>query len=122
MKVYIGPYKIWTGPYQIANLLKYIGFSEEKCEKIGDWLNSTRLRHLCEFIYDKSKNRNIKIKIHDYDVWGADSTLSLIIAPTLRRLKQKKHGSPFVDDEDVPDELKSNVSPAKDINSVDGNN
>jgi hypothetical protein len=31
----------------------------------------------------------------------------------LKQLKETKHGSPFVDDEDVPEELKSTSSPAK---------
>jgi len=35
MKVKIGPYINWFGPYQFADLFKYIGFSEETCEKIA---------------------------------------------------------------------------------------
>jgi hypothetical protein len=42
-----------------------------------------------------------------------DSTLSPIILPMLRQLQATKHGSPFVDDEDVPDELKSTSAPPK---------
>jgi hypothetical protein len=31
----------------------------------------------------------------------------------LKQLKESKHGAPFVDDEDVPEELKSTSAPAK---------
>jgi hypothetical protein len=104
MKVYIGPYKSWLGPYQIADLLQNIGFSEDRCEKIGDYLDKTWLRNFCEWI-DNKKKRNVKIKIDNYDVWGMDHTLSLIILPMLKKLQEMKHGAPNVDDEDVPDGL-----------------
>jgi hypothetical protein len=42
-----------------------------------------------------------------------DQTLSPIILPMLKQLKETKHGSPFVDDEDVPEELKSTSAPPK---------
>lgn len=42
-----------------------------------------------------------------------DHTLSPVILPMLKQLKAAKHGAPFVDDEDVPDHLKSTAAPAK---------
>ena len=42
-----------------------------------------------------------------------DHTLAMIIVPMLKQLKETKHGAPFVDDEDVPEELKSTSAPAK---------
>jgi len=45
------------------------------------------------------------IKIHRYDTWNMDSTLADIILPMLKQLKETKHGSPYVEDEDVPEEL-----------------
>jgi hypothetical protein len=42
-----------------------------------------------------------------------DNTLSPIILPMLKQLQKNNHGSPFVDDEDVPDELKSTSAPPK---------
>ena len=53
------------------------------------------------------------VKIDRYDTWSMDSTLSPIILPMLKQLKEKKHGAPFVDDEDVPNELKSTAAPPK---------
>ena len=58
-------------------------------------------------------NRKVDIRIDDYDVWGADHTLALIIHPVLVKLKEVKQGSPCVDDEDVPDNLKSTDAPDK---------
>jgi hypothetical protein len=52
------------------------------------------------------------VKIDRYDTWNMDNTLSDIILPMLKQLKDSKHGAPYVDDEDVPYELKSiNDSP-----------
>lgn len=56
-------------------------------------------------IQDRRK-RKIKVRVDYYDVWGADHTLALIILPVLKRLKEVKHGSPFVDVADVPEELR----------------
>ena len=35
MKVYIGPYKEWWGVYQLADLLKKVNVSQNRCEEIG---------------------------------------------------------------------------------------
>jgi hypothetical protein len=53
------------------------------------------------------------VKIDYWDTWSMDYTLSPIILPLLKQLQATKHGSPFVDDEDVPEELKSTSAPAK---------
>jgi hypothetical protein len=42
-----------------------------------------------------------------------DHTLSHIIVPMLKQLQASKHGSPFVEDEDVPEELRSTSAPPK---------
>ena len=52
------------------------------------------------------------VKIDRWDTYSMDHTLADIILPMLRQLKEKNHGAPYVDDEDVPYELKSiNDSP-----------
>jgi hypothetical protein len=105
MRVVIGKYKNWVGPYQIADILKYIGVSEERRFAIGDKLSNTFVSDLCEWIHKKQK-RKIEIRIDRWDTWSMDHTLSLIILPMLKQLKEKKHGSPYVDDEDVPKKLR----------------
>lgn len=47
------------------------------------------------------------VEIDDYDVWSADWLLAEIAHPLLVKLKEKKQGAPFVEDENVPEELRS---------------
>lgn len=47
------------------------------------------------------------VEIDDYDVWNCDFTLAQIIHPLLVKLKEKKQGAPLVEDENVPEELRS---------------
>ena len=93
MRVFIGPYLDWVGPYQIFALLRRLGFSEETtdawADKCPDWFTN-----LCQWVYNKRK-RKVKIKLHNYDTWGADHTLALIIVPMLEQLKKDKHGTPM---------------------------
>lgn len=50
--------------------------------------------------------RKISVKLHKWDSWNADNTIAIIAHPLLIQLKETKHGSPHVDIEDVPDDLK----------------
>lgn len=59
------------------------------------------------------KERKVSVRIDKEDTWAMHETLSHIIVPMLKQLKESKHGSPFVDDIDVPDELKSTAAPVK---------
>jgi hypothetical protein len=58
---------------------------------------------------DEAFEREVKVVVHHYDVWAADQTLAMVIAPTLKLLKEKKQGAPKVDNEDVPRELRTNI-------------
>lgn len=102
MKVRIGPYLEYWGPYQIANLLQRVGVSEDTCDNIGVWLSNTWVDAACGWVHEK-RSRTVKIKIHAYDTWSADHTLALITLPILKQLKAEKHGSPFVEYADAPD-------------------
>jgi hypothetical protein len=53
------------------------------------------------------------VKIDRWDTWSMDHTLGKIALPMLKQLQESKHGAPNVDDEDVPEELKSSSAPAK---------
>jgi len=48
----------------------------------------------------------VKVKIDKYDTWSMDTTLAHIVIPMLYQLAKTKHGSPMVDNEDVPLELR----------------
>jgi hypothetical protein len=43
------------------------------------------------------------IHIDDFDAWNLGDNLAKIIHPALVKLKETKHGSPFVENEDVPE-------------------
>jgi len=53
------------------------------------------------------------VKIDRWDTWSFDHTLADIILPGLKQLKADKHGAPFVDDKDVPKELRSTEAEPK---------
>jgi hypothetical protein len=133
MKVNIGHYKSWTGPYQIADMIffwqdKYSDTCPwaQRAHKLGNWLahnhdgsNSTLLK-FCEWIQSK-RNRTISVQIDHYDTWGMDSTLALIVLPMLQQLKATTNGAPLIEDSDVPDELKSVNAPPVGEYDTDGN-
>lgn len=109
MKIKIGPYRSWFGPYQLCDLLRFVGVSKDTRDKLAEKISEK------PFVwFDKTfKKRKIKIRIDKYDTWGMDHTLALIILPMLKQLKETKHGAPFVDDEDVPENLRSTNAPPK---------
>ena len=128
MKVKIGKYKHWIGPYQIAEALcfwakketdKY-GFKHTASwvHNFGTWLaggddKDSWLQRVCLWVESKRK-RTIKVKIDRWDTWSMDHTLAYIILPMLKQLKETKHGAPCVDDEDVPSPLRSTAPGARD--------
>lgn len=59
--------------------------------------------------YRRRFNRKIKIHIDDYDTWNAEHTLALITLPLLKRYKKVSHGFFFIEDEDVPEELRTGL-------------
>ena len=133
MKVKIGPYKNWIGPYQLADMVFFWlpqHVSEEDYEsrwdfrlhdRFGKWLASTWVADLCQWI-DSKRQRDVKIHIDRYDTWNMDHTLALIIVPMLKQLKESGHGVPYIDDEDVPEELRSTAaSPKENEWDVDDN-
>ena len=115
MKVYISNYRYhWHSPYPlVAKIFRTDDWDDPRVEK---WAESRLLQGISKGI-EKFLNfvypRIIYVKIDKYDTWNMDSTLKHIIVPMLKQLKETKHGAPFVDDEDVPEELKSTSAPPK---------
>ena len=137
MKVYINNYKDhWISPYTILDYMffwtdwskcsrdksvqaalddlegtkKYIEHPEW-VEKWSDRL--VPISRAIQWVWDKIDRKIDYVKIDRWDTWSMDNTLAHIVLPMLKQLKATKHGSPFVDDEDVPDELKSTSAPPK---------
>lgn len=143
MKVKIGKYKNWFGPFQLAELLCFWvkdvpdeygipqkpewvhKFGEilaygsiEPEQKVGErrkFMGDRPVTWLYKFLswIDNRTEREIKIQIDPWDTYSMDHTLALIILPMLKQLKEETHGAPCVDDEDVPEHLRSTAAPAK---------
>lgn len=62
---------------------------------------------------DGDEERKVEIQIDEYDSWNVDHTLALVALPLLKQLKEEKHGAPYVDDKDVPEELRSTSAKPK---------
>lgn len=123
MKVYIGPYKNWVGPHQIANaILFWMDRNDDRVYNFGEQLDKIPgLTKFCLWV-EKHRRQRINVRIDKHDTWSMDHTLAHIILPMLKQLQETKHGSPLVDDDDVPDELKSiNASPKENDWDVDDN-
>ena len=115
MKLYISKYRDhWLSPYTILEKFFFwreIDYDEPVIEK---WSN--RLEPICQalqkfldFVHPEIRY----VKLDRWDTWSMDHTLAHIVSPMLKQLKDTKHGAPFVDDGDVPDELKSTSAPPK---------
>ena len=55
---------------------------------------------------DDGVDQVVEVQIDPWDTWSMDYTLAHIVLPMLRQLRETKHGSPNVDAEDVPQELR----------------
>lgn len=137
MKVKIGNYTSWFGPYQLAELLLFwipkkkdehgLPCTDERVHKFGEWLAHgrvlpdpkpgeilSRYEHedktwLYRFLswIDSKKKRAIKVRIDRWDTYSMDATLAHIVLPMLKQLKDTKNGAPYVEDSDVPQHLRS---------------
>jgi hypothetical protein len=137
MRVKIGKYTNYLGPYQLAELLCFwvkdvedefnVKCKPEWVDNFGEWLahgsvepeskigevrawgherHETLLSRFLTWIHSKRK-RTIKVHIDRWDTWSMDDTLGHIVLPMLKQLQETKQGSPFVDNSDVPEELRS---------------
>jgi len=119
MKVYIGPYRRrWSSHIHYGYMNKKYNHDWtdstttfehllEKYENFLDWIYNNTINR----VFDLLKEQKIKIRIDDYDVWSMDDTLTHIISPMLKKLKEHKHGSAYVDNEDVPENLQYTPDP-----------
>jgi hypothetical protein len=123
MKVFISKYRNhWISPYTILERVCFwekdkdviYNLDHDPNNKYEKWTD--RLLPICQgiqkvldFIHPKVDH----VKIDYWDTWNMDGTLGKIILPMLKQLQETKQGAPFVDDEDVPDELKSTSAPPK---------
>ena len=115
MKVYLSKYRYhWISPYTVlekAFFWREIDYDEPIIDKWSDRLAPIcqGIQKVLDFIHPKINY----VKIDRWDTWSMDYTLSFIVVPMLKQLKETKHGAPFVDDDDVPEEIKSTSAPPK---------
>jgi hypothetical protein len=115
VKVYLSKYRYhWISPYTILEVVFFwrkIDYDEPIIDKWSDRLAPIcqGIQKVLDFIHPKINY----VKIDRWDTWSMDYTLSFIVVPMLKQLKETKHGSPLVDDEDAPEELRSTAAPAK---------
>jgi hypothetical protein len=108
MKIYINNYRShWLSPYTILEKVFFwreIDYDEPIIERWVDRLNpfSVGLQKILDIIHPKINY----VKIDRWDTWSLDHTLAEIALPMLKQLQATKHGSPLVDLEDVPEELR----------------
>jgi hypothetical protein len=133
MKIYIGkPRDHWISPYTIMDYAFFwtdwskcsrdrrIRSLEEESTYVEhpEWVErwSNRLvpvSQAIQWVWDRVHPPINLVKIDYWDTWSMDHTLSPIILPMLKQLKAVQHGAGFVDDDDVPEELKSTSAPPK---------
>jgi len=138
MKVYLNGYPDhWLSPYTIID---YVFFWTDwsKCSRnkgvIADelWVDhpewvevwAKRLDPFCQALkwVRERINPTIRyVKIDYPDTYSLDYTLAYIICPLLKQMKAVKHGYGWVDDEDVPEELRSHNGTKDDEYSWDSN-
>ena len=124
MKVYINGYKEhWISPVTIVDYL-FFWTDWSKCSRSKkficneQWIDSpewadkladklTPISKAIQYVWDKIDRKIDYVKIDRYDTWSMDHTLAYIILPMLKQLRDTKHGSPMVDDEDVPERLRT---------------
>lgn len=130
MKIYKSCYRShWISPYTI---IEYIFFWTDwsKCGRnrnfVSDedhvdhpaWVEPVTkylapVSRAIQWVLDLVHPQINHVKIDYWDTWSMDHTLADIVLPMLKQLKETKHGSPFVDDEDVPEYLRSHMAQPK---------
>ena len=130
MKIYKSNYRNhWISPYTV---LEYVFFwtAWSKCGRnrgiVEDtdyvdhpaWVEQATkyISPVCravQWILDRVHPQISYVRIDRYDTWSMDHTLADIILPMLKQLNETKHGAPCVDDEDVPEHLRSTAADPK---------
>ena len=130
MRVKIGKYPNYFGPYKIAEKLCFwVNASDDsyyvhalsdlltygkvrKTPKVGEITNfndDSKYTLFYKFLLwiDSFKERKVKVKIDNYDTFNLDNTLALIIHPALKEYKKHIQSVPDnIDQNDVPENMR----------------
>jgi hypothetical protein len=135
LKINFGKPPEYIGPFQLAEKIMFwvpketneLGFPKtpDKVLKFGEWLaygsilpesetgqsfpwqsrKPTLLNKLLSRI-NRIRKQNEVVRIDSWDIWAGYLTLAKIILPLLEKISKSKMSAPFVDLEDVPEELR----------------
>ena len=118
MKVYTSNYRNhWISPYTILEKVLFwldwdnISYETPWVERWSNILNPfcVAAKKFLDFVHPQIR----VVKIDYYDTWNMDSTLAMIVLPMLKQLNATKQGAPLVEDDDVPEHLRSTAAPPK---------
>lgn len=120
MKVYFSGYRNhWISPYTILEKVcfwekdkdSFYNLEEKKDNKYQKWVNFLNpIFGAITRVLDTIHPQIEYVKIDRHDTWSMDRRLAKIILPMLKQLKETKHGSHFVDLEDVPENLRATTT------------
>jgi hypothetical protein len=120
MKVRISNYRHhWVSPYTILErLFWWKPWAKDDGPPYPEWVERwadrlTPVSLALQTTLDWLRPRVEYVRIDHWDTWSMDHTLAYIVLPMLRQLKATKHGAPAVDDEDVPEHLRSTAAPPR---------
>jgi hypothetical protein len=137
MRVYISKYRDhWISPYTILDRIFFWtdwsrcsrwtleqSLEDEQREKslyvehpewVERWADRlTPISRAIQWFLDRVHPRIEYVRIDPWDTWSMDHTLAHIVLPMLRQLQATKHGAPLVEDEDVPEHLRSTAAPPR---------
>jgi len=93
------------------NKYGFVDWPEEQTrfERSLEWLEDRvqDFYNMFNWIWFDRRTQKVKVHIDPWDTWSMDHTLAPIILPMLVQLKDTKHGAPFVDNVDVPKQLRA---------------
>ena len=131
MKVYINKYKYhWISPHTIIDYI-FFWTPWSKCNRSKEFIENTKwidtpawaeksadffvpISRAIQWVWDRLDRKIDYVKIDRWDYWSADHTLSLIIAPLLKEMREHKQSYGWIDDADVPEHLRSTAPGARD--------
>lgn len=76
-------------------------------EKLDDAIQS--VYNVFNWLWFDRRTQKVKVRIDRWDTWSMDHTLAYIVLPMLKQLKETKHGAPYVENVDVPEELQADI-------------
>lgn len=117
LKVNIGKYPSysyfnkWNDIYLKVRYPEYDYFNELETDRFDLFVN--KFFNFLDSVYRRfqKKEQRVSVNIDSWDTWSLYQTLASVIYPALVKYKNSLHGSPRVDDEDVPENIRSSSAP-----------